>query len=497
MTLRVRRILFSVLTMLFLAMMISGTAVTAQAANTEAVYMKKTGKKAYLYYKTTNKKVTGLTGLQEFPEKSGNFYYLRDTTGRVYAACTFKTADGSYRAKSNGRLVTGWYKKGKKKYYYNTINCKLTTGWKTLSKKKYYFNSKGVMVTGFLKQGGHTYYMTPSTGIMATGLQKIGGKTYFFDTKGRMQTGIVNIGNKTCYFNASGIRKLGLITYNGKTYYFNKKNANMVTGWKTVGKKTYYFRASGTDKGAAVTGWMTLNGKTYYFNNSGVMQKGWLLVGTRKYYMDPSTGAMTTGKVTISGTKYDFGTKGYITVSASDLVSTRVKNMLGSGSGKVVLVNRGTCVITVYEGGKPVKAMFCSPGRNTSVSSGTNATPLGTRYIKDKLRWHTLDGPTYGQYCSHLAVGSEYSSYLFHSVMYSQLGNIKSLYMYEYQNLGSPASHGCIRLACGDAYYIYKNCPIGTRVVIFDGSKADDPLQAKFVSQKWDGYDPTDPNAPY
>ena len=47
-----------------------------------------------------------------------------------------------------------------------------------------------------------------------------------------------------------------------------------------------------------------------------------------------------------------------------------------------------------------------------------------------------------------------------------------------------------------DAYYIYKNCPVGTRVVIFDGSKADDPLQAKFVSQKWNGYDPTDPNAP-
>ena len=211
------------------------------------------------------------------------------------------------------------------------------------------------MVTGFLKQNGHTYYMTPSTGAMATGLQKISKKTYFFDTKGRMQTGIVNIGSKTCYFNASGIRKLGLITYNGKKYYFNKKTADMVTGWKTVSKKTYYFRASGTDKGAAVTGWMTLNGKTYYFNNSGVMQKGWLTIGTRKYYMDPKTGAMTTGTVTISGTKYNFGKDGYITVSASDLLSTRVKNMVGSGSGKVVLVNRGTCVVTVYSGGKPVK----------------------------------------------------------------------------------------------------------------------------------------------
>ena len=115
---------------------------------------------------------------------------------------------------------------------------------------------------------------------------------------------------------------------------------------------------------------MTLNGKTYYFNNSGVMQKGWLTIGTRKYYMDPKTGAMTTGTVTISGTKYNFGKDGYITVSASDLLSTRVKNMVGSGSGKVVLVNRGTCVVTVYSGGKPVKAMFCSPGRNRSVSSG-------------------------------------------------------------------------------------------------------------------------------
>jgi hypothetical protein len=95
--------------------------------------MKKTGKKAYLYYKSNNQKVTGKSGLQEFPDKSGNFYYFKDTTGRVYAACTFKTADGSYRAKSNGRLVTGWYKKGKKKYYVRVRTYKVSAGEKFFS----------------------------------------------------------------------------------------------------------------------------------------------------------------------------------------------------------------------------------------------------------------------------------------------------------------------------------------------------------------------------
>ena len=70
-----------------------------------------------------------------------------------------------------------------------------------------------------------------------------------------------------------------------------------------------------------------------------------------------------------------------------------------------------------------------------------------------------------------------------------------------YSQLGQAVSHGCIRLACIDAYYIYKNCPIGTTVNInYYGNT--DPLAAthwpsvKPASGSGTGYDPTDPVYP-
>lgn len=43
----------------------------------------------------------------------------------------------------------------------------------------------------------------------------------------------------------------------------------------------------------------------------------------------------------------------------------------------------------------------------------------------------------------------------------------------QFNQLGTQASLGCIRLLVCDVKWIYDNCPIGTRVVIYDN--ADDP----------------------
>ena len=52
---------------------------------------------------------------------------------------------------------------------------------------------------------------------------------------------------------------------------------------------------------------------------------------------------------------------------------------------------------------------------------------------------------------------------LFHSVTYSAS---KKLNHYSVSNLGRKASHGCVRLEVAKAEWIYKNCPVGTTVVI-------------------------------
>ena len=69
---------------------------------------------------------------------------------------------------------------------------------------------------------------------------------------------------------------------------------------------------------------------------------------------------------------------------------------------------------------------------------------------------------------------------------------------YDYNQLGRAVSHGCIRLAAGDAKYLYDNCPVGTTVKIFYGKSKDDPLgkpMPKYVGSWNKNYDPTDPTA--
>ncbi len=151
-----------------------------------------------------------------------------------------------------------------------------------------------------------------------------------------------------------------------------------------------------------------------------------------------------------------------------------------------IRINKATNVVTVYSNGAPYKAFVCSTG---------NATPIGTFRTSQKLRWHVLDGPSYGQYCTRIVNGV-----LFHSVWYYANGDYASQSYVQYNKLGTTASHGCVRLTVADAKWIYENCPLGTAVTIFWGSANDDPLgkpeaikiPAQYGSRGWD---PTDPRA--
>ena len=40
-----------------------------------------------------------------------------------------------------------------------------------------------------------------------------------------------------------------------------------------------------------------------------------------------------------------------------------------------------------------------------------------------------------------------------------------------YNVMGQKASHGCVRLLCKDSKWIYDHCALGTKVIIFRGTK--------------------------
>lgn len=444
-----------------------------QTEETEPQYkFTKKGKTGYLTDTAKDEKVKkSKPGIYEFPSGSGDYYYFLDKQGTIACKCWVKTGKKTYRAGADGKLVRGFTKVGKKSYYMKkTTFARLENKWAKVSGKYYRFGKKGIQLFAFQKVGKYTYYLDPNAnGAKTIGWMKLKGKTYYFNPRGRMQYGFVKIGEKTYYFNRNGIQKTGLRTINGSRYYFDPSSGAMKTGWLTRKNKKYYF----SDKGPAVTGWLLKGKNKYYFDGNGVMQTGWMTSGARKYYFDPSTGAMYTGKHTIDGKSYDFGTQGYINVEVPGSYSIRV--------------NKSTNVVTIYKGNTPIKAMLCSVGLNDATPSGT--FNLGMKYAN----WHALFGAgpgkyVYGQYCTNIK-----GNILFHSVYYLTAGNPSTLVTKEYNKLGSAASHGCVRLCCADAYYIWKNIPSGVPVRI-NYFGATDPLPRPALTPiSKAGYDPTDP----
>ena len=103
------------------------------------------------------------------------------------------------------------------------------------------------------------------------------------------------------------------------------------------------------------------------------------------------------------------------------------------------------------------KTMFCSTGTTA------NPTPRGTFSAGGPCgKWYYFQKfDCWAQYAYRIQGGI-----LFHSVLYSAKDE-STLRQSSVNNLGSRASHGCIRLKVEDAKWIYNNCPAGTTVVVY------------------------------
>lgn len=127
------------------------------------------------------------------------------------------------------------------------------------------------------------------------------------------------------------------------------------------------------------------------------------------------------------------------------------------------------------------QSFTCSTGKSSS------PTKAGMYKVKSKYRWRLLVGNVYGQYASGIG-----NNYLFHSVPYNKQ-SASSLDNAEYDKLGSPSSHGCIRLCVRDSKWIYDNVPIGTQVNVVNSSgPAGASVPKRNIDSLYDGWDPSD-----
>lgn len=100
---------------------------------------------------------------------------------------------------------------------------------------------------------------------------------------------------------------------------------------------------------------------------------------------------------------------------------------------------------------KLFKTYKCSTGK------AATSTPKGSYTLWKKAYFFPFDDYSY----------ANYASYFSGNAIHSWVKLYGSGAWYRDGSLGHPASHGCVRLGDKEVVYVYKNIPIGTRIVIY------------------------------
>lgn len=113
------------------------------------------------------------------------------------------------------------------------------------------------------------------------------------------------------------------------------------------------------------------------------------------------------------------------------------------------------------------RVMMCTTGGNG------NWTPEGDYNLgEDYKRFgYFTSFNCYAQYWTQM-----WRSFYFHSLLY-KTRDASSYTMSSYNNLGTPGSHGCIRLLVPDARWIYENCAPGTECTVTTAYKKNPALK--------------------
>ncbi len=421
--------------------------------------------------KISNHKTQGTYYVHAYVEtKGGTMEFLGSTTftvnstasasldvisiGSSNSAFTVQVTVNSTNSTVSSVQIPVWSQDDQSDIYWYTATKQSDGTWTakvTISKHNYNFGTYQMHA-----------YATFSNGITAN----IGSSSYAFNpsnvlTSTKTGSGKRLITLRNVSSSASKVQFAVWSDTNGQddiVWYTASKKSD---GSWTATVKSSNHKSSGKYQVHAYVNGAFVSNNTFTFASSEMVKNGWYYENGYKFY-------------------YSNGKK------LTDLTS-----IIGAQNSYVAKINRTTCTVTIYANDPdstqgyiiPVIAFTCSVGL-----PGTETT-AGTHYTFAKYRWKELMGPSYGQYATKFTSDGIY----FHSVAGSNMTsyNLNSI---DYNNLGIPASHGCVRLCVRDAKWIYDNCPLGMKVIVYDSSDPGPygkPATIKIPSgQTWD---PTDP----
>ena len=433
------------------------------------------------YYVGADGAVSTTTGWKKIKTSTQTIWYWATADGGKLLTNSWLDYNGnSYYLKADGKMAFNEWLDNT--YYFRSWGAAYKNAWAKVNNVWYYFDGNGKKYTsGWLTYKGNEYYLKSDGTMLAN--EWLDGKYYFKSWGGMYKNEWGKSGDTWYWFNADGTKRTqkGWFLYD-KNYYYLDKDGKMLTGWVYHDGNYYYMKSWG---GMAHDEWILHDKNWYYFKSwGGMYHDQWLTLNGSQYYFRSWGGRYQSCTATINGKQYKFDASGRRITEGWEYIGKYRRYRKADGSlmedvtsifnpsSKYITVDRTRGRVTIYGYNSatgaydtPIKSMICSVGNPISY------TAAGTYKIGWQLKKKQMKGEDY--VCWAPYVSQIYDAVYFHGVASStpDLSNISAV---DFNSLGSPMSHGCVRLAAIDAKWIYYNVSSGTTVRI--GDNLDYPL---------------------
>lgn len=433
------------------------------------------------YYVGADGAVSTTTGWKKIKTSTQTIWYWATADGGKLLTNSWLDYNGnSYYLKADGKMAFNEWLDNT--YYFRSWGAAYKNAWAKVNNVWYYFDGNGKKYTsGWLTYKGNKYYLKSDGTMLAN--EWLDGKYYFKSWGGMYKNEWGKSGDTWYWFNADGTKRTqkGWFLYD-KNYYYLDKDGKMLTGWVYHDGNYYYMKSWG---GMAHDEWILHDKNWYYFKSwGGMYHDQWLTLNGSQYYFRSWGGRYQNCTVTINGKEYKFDASGRKITEGWEYIGKYRRYRKADGSlmedvtsifnpsSKYITVDRTRGRVTIYGYNSatgsydtPIKSMICSVGNPISY------TAAGTYKIGWQLKKKQMRGEDY--VCWAPYVSQIYDAVYFHGVA-SSTPDLNMISAVDFNSLGSPMSHGCVRLTAIDAKWIYDNVSSGTTVRI--GDNLDYPL---------------------